>query len=345
MIEMKKNKIEIKSQKGAAIVLVATLVAGIVMLVSIIVIENLRKSISLQGIQKRSLDSLFKAEEGIEYGLYINKEKEVKNFERPFKISIWEKINQNTVIKNDNQALEQLMQPKEERNIVITSQNDENQNSSPQRTIFTNLPSKYQDQVPLWSIREGCEKGCTDSYQENDMEEGKTYRIVINSIFERASWSEVEWEYRLIFKCGGTAFWETSLPSSVTTENCELSNVKLAIDCGDPSLCNVDNCIHKDKSVNFANGEDIMEGKIIPTEWFKVTDSSGELINLTNKKIIVEFKLEQGTMEEVLLTTGTEEKTKMCRSNGGEENPAWEEFRDRRGGLASFEIRKARNIP
>lgn len=327
--------------------MVAILVTGIIMLVSVIAIENLRKSTKLQGIQKKSLDSLYKAEEGAEYGLYINKEKKTKTFNRPFKISIWEKIDQDAIVKNDNQALEQLIQPTEGRNIIITSQSNENQNSSPQRTVFTNLPNKYQDQLPLWNIREGCGEGCAVTYEGNEMEPGKVYRIVLtNAVFERNSWSGAEWEYRLVFKCGNREFWQTSLPPGATmVSGCELSNLKIAADCSDPSLCNMDNCIHHKNDVNFANGEARMEGKIIPTEWFQVVGSSGELVNLTNKKVIVEFKFERGSMEEVEFSNGSQEEVKMCRSNGGGENPSWEEFRDRWGGLASFEIRKTRETP
>ena len=83
-----------------------------------------------------------------------------------------------------------------------------------------------------------------------------------------------------------------------------------------------------------------MEGKIIPTEWFQVTDpGSGTKLNLTSKDIVVEFELLQGTMEEITFSE-PQENIQMCKQN----DTSWQEFRDRRGGISGFEVRKAEGL-
>ncbi|MFH1183248.1 MAG: hypothetical protein V1690_03230 [Candidatus Moraniibacteriota bacterium] len=334
-----------RSQKGAAIVLVAILVTGIVMLVSVIAIENLRKSTEMQGVQKKSLDSLYKAEEGAEYGLYVNKEKTAGNFERPFDISVWEKVGDSSVTKTGDQALEQLAQPTEGRNIVITSQSlanaNDSQEAAPQKTIFTNLPNKYYDQVSLWNIWEGCDnlnQSCDVSYDNNDMEPDKTYQVVVPSaIFDKSGWTDNETEYRLVFKCGNSQYWKGTLSGTENVGGCKITDVKLEIGGCDTSKCKIEGCA-KTIPIDFSNGN---EGKILPTEWFRIDDpDTQEPINLTNEKIVVEFTLEEGTMEEVC-SNGTGGDLKMCRINDDNDVTT---FKDPplncQGGLSSMEVRK-----
>lgn len=346
-------KINIKSEKGAAIVLVAILVTGIVMLVSVIAIENLRKSTELSGVQKKSLDSLYKAEEGAEYGLFINKEKplvQVNNEtdcdnSRPFNISVWEKVGNESSTKKCNQALEQLAQPTEGRNIVITSQSqanaNDNQGASPQKTVFTNLPNKYFDQVPLWNILEGCDLKTEDcvTYENNDMEAGRTYQVVVPSaVFEQSGWNDEETEYRLVFKCGNSQYWSGSQNGTENVEGCRISNVTLKVSGCDTSTCKIEGCTNNIGPIKSSSGNDQLEGKIIPTEWFRIDDpNNGNPINLTGEKVVVEFTLEEGSMEEVSFS-GMQGEIRMCKQDNGN---SWITYKDRQGGLSSLETRKA----
>lgn len=336
-------RINYKSEKGAAIVLVAVLVTGIVMLVSVIAIENLRKSTELSGIQKRSLDNLYKAEEGAEYGLYVNKEKKLDNANTNtnghFNISIWEK-DTNVTDKGDK-ALEKLKQPTEGRDIVITSQSKDNantnQNKASQKTIFTNLPNKYQDQVPLWNIREGCENNndnCETSFENNT--NGQYQVIVPTPIFERTGWSQ-NLEYRLVFKCGITNFWNSNNNSSGGFSNgCTISNVKLKIVGCDVSTCDPANGIPGctiNKDIDFRSGKS-MSGYILPTKWFQI-EENGNLVNLTDTKIVVEFSVDDGYVEKIYYP-GSQNTVRMCQNTGG----SWSSSNNFTYGISSFEIRK-----
>ena len=337
-------KIDFRSQKGAAIVLVAVMVTGIIMLVSVVVIENFRRSSQLQGTQKKSLDSLYKAEEGAEYGLYVNKVKNSNNnFDRPFKISIWEKFNDVAVVKDETQQVkEQLTQPTGGKNIVITSQNvdnaNANQNSAPQRTVFTNLPGKYRDQVPLWSIREGCNEGCDVKYTNIN----KTYRAVLNtSVFDK--WAEDPWEYRLVFKCGSSNFWNNRLTTTGDNVECTISNVKLVYICENFTSCtpdpegNLPDCTRKEGeqfTIKFPGGKPSKKGKILATDWFHFIEGSTRL-SLAGKKLVVEYSL-NGTAEELTLKKSS--GITMCEKTGS----TWTSSDLIRVGLASLEIRKAK---
>jgi len=330
--QIKKRKINFQSQKGDAIVLLSIIVTGIVMLISVIAIENLRKSIELQGVQKKSLDSLYKAEEGIEYGLYVNKEKQEEATDNlPFYISMWE----NGVVKKGLQALEQLLQPTEGRNIVITSESS-NDNQAPKRTVFSNLPNKYYGQVPLWNILEGCGdngQDCDITYEDNDIKDPTVYQVVVPSaMYENSSWDNDKTVYSLSFKCGGKEYWEENGPGI----DCTLKNVKLEVTGCDVSTCKIEGC-SKTIPIKFNNGEDQITGKSISTEWFKIADpGTGQPINLTNEKIVIEFELVSGSMEEAEFNGSSNTDILMCKQNS---DGTWRDFRDRRGGLSSMDIR------
>jgi hypothetical protein len=210
------------------------------------------------------------------------------------------------------------------------------------------LPNKYFDQVPLWNVREGCDEeevSCTDIYENNEayqMLEGSKYQVVVPSaVFERSGWTDVDLEYRLVFKCGNSDYWRGTMNGTQTVEGCRVREVKIGIGGCDTTACKIEGCA-KTISVNFSNGNDQMEGKILPTEWFQFVDSgSGNLIGLTNEKIIVEFELLEGSMEQVIYG-GQQGDIRMCRQESGD---TWRDFKDLQGGLSSFEIRKAKNYP
>lgn len=343
-------EINFKSEKGAAIVLVAILVTGIVMLVCAVAIENLQKSTELQGVQKKSLDNLYIAEEGAEYGLYVNREKKKSwlDLNRPFDVSIWEGSRDYTGNKYDSQALEQLSQPTEGRNLVITSQSNQNQNANTQKTVFTNLPNKYFDQVPLWNIREGCDdtnNQCTPTYDNNNMVEGKVYQVVVpNAAFEKSGWVDTDLEYRLVFKCGSSQFWAGTTSDNQLGPDCRVRNVKLKIGGCNTAVCGANGFEGCTKTilVDFPSDntdQTQMEGKILPTEWFEIVDPvTQEKISLTNEKIVVEFELLSGTMEEISYPANNSGEIRMCKLPDVVGN--WDGFADIQGGLSSMEVRK-----
>lgn len=326
-----KTKKLIRSEKGDAIILLAILVTGIVALICVIAVENLKKSFEIQNIQKASLDSLYKAEEGIEYSLYANKEKTAGiDNQEPFAISVWE----NNDKKGGDNAIQKLIEPTEGRNVIVISESSNNQNSSQdlRRTVFANLPSKYYNQVTLWNSNEDCssDSECISSRENNDMESGQTYQVVLDSAdFQKEDWNKDNIEYRFIFNCGDSQFSKNGVG---TVKGCEIKDLKVGLGC-DFSQCPVGAC-SSFMGIDFSGGGSEAYGNTILSDWFKYIDANESTLDLRNNKLVVQFKLVNGTMEE---TSGPSQDLKMCKEKN---DGTWQMFNDRRGGLASMEIRK-----
>lgn len=293
------------------------------MLISVIAVENLKKSSQIQSIQKESVDSLYEAEEGIEFSLYANKQKDIMGMGEnpPFSISVWDNNNDN---KTGDRALERLRQPTQNQDVVVSSENitNQNDNKSLKRTVFANLPSRYYDQVPLWDRMNGCDADdCIVFAAGPDMAEGDTYQVVssVADFQKDIGWESDDTEYRLVFKCGGD-------------EECTIDDLKVGVGIGcDYSKCDITGCTSF-MGIDFRNGDN--SGRTILSDWFKYLDSDKNVVDLRNSKIVVQFKLVRGSMEEITNLPG--EDLKMCR----QQHSSWSPVPYSSGGLSSLEIRR-----
>ena len=102
-----KNFTNSKKHRGDAVILLSVLVSGLVILISSIAAQNLKKSAEIQGVQKKSLKSLYEAEEGVENGLFLAKNSargsnQNDNYQRFIK-KIWKKIDNNFTEVGENE--------------------------------------------------------------------------------------------------------------------------------------------------------------------------------------------------------------------------------------------------
>jgi hypothetical protein len=339
---MQKYKI-FKSQKGDAIILLSVLVTGIVLLVTAVVVENFRKSSELQSVQKQSVDNLYKAEEGIEYSLYANKVKDLDSEKAgvPFSVKVWEN-GSNVGDADTSAAFYSLKKPSQGRDLLITSENisASSDNNDIKRTVFANVPTRYYDQVPLWSFRNNCPSGnCSVSPPDSDVEEGNIYRIILNTgDYQRGDcgsssstgWCPGNTYYRVVLVCG--------------SDKCKASGLKAGAGCSNVTDCNTISCSTPPtgfKEINFLKGHNTMNGGgVLISDWFNLRDdSSNNLVDLRNNKLVVEFTLTEGTLEEVSGLSGDD--IKMCLRNSDADS--WNFSKDKIIGLGSIEIRRSDN--
>jgi|GEM_PF-1600749 len=321
-----------KSQKGDAIILLAVLVTGIIMLVTAVVVESLRRSGELQSLQKQSVDNLYKAEEGVEFGLYANKEKTFTEKENPpFSIKVYENSSSDGT-DSLGAAYEKLKLPAQNRSLVITSQNASNGNDGTlKRTVFANVPSKYYDQVELWDSRNNCGANCDVSNAcavDGEADDGHLYQIILNaSDFQRgdcgedpdSAWCVDNTRYRVALNCGG--------------DSCTVRDLQVGIDC-DSSQCGASNCSPL-LDMDLWGGNSQMSGKVILSDWFKFFDTEGNTVDLRNKSVMVQFYLVSGSLEQIGGLNG--EDIKMCKQKI---DGTWTSSTGNTCGMATLEFRK-----
>lgn len=322
---MKIKKI-FRSQKGDAIILLSVLVTGIVMLISAIAVENLKKASQLQNLQRNSVNELYKAEEGIEFALYANKEKIFVGpaSNSPFSVSVWE----NNIKNTGTQALNKLSQLTQGKNIVISSENnpDSSTYGNLKRTVFANLPSRYYDQLSLWDFTNGCgSENCNITDNNNDMQSGHAYQAVLStSDFQKSGWTSDNTQYRVVFRC--------------TSSDCEIKNLRVGTGECNFTQCPLSGCSSL-MDINFWNESNDMSGSVIVSDWFQYRDADYKLIDLRNGKLLVYFEIVSGNLAEASGLAGND--IKMCKQNS---DGIWQALTDRLGGTTNLEIRKMGKI-
>mgnify|MGYP000877829551 CR=1 FL=1 len=218
-----------QSEKGDAMILISVIITGLVVLVSTVALENLKKAGAVQGLQKASLDKLYKAEEGIELGLFVNREAfEAPNKNpmdfcqdanpskncKPFNLSVIDREaggGPNTGKK----AVEKLSENPLDKNkdLIMVSQNstDLSNSKEPKRSLMANLPSRYFNQAPIAGPALEC-TGCT---VYGPGEEPNTYKILLKT--NRRPIDELK-DFQIFFHC---------------VKKCSISGVKIGIECKD----------------------------------------------------------------------------------------------------------------
>lgn len=343
-----------KKERGAVVILLSVIVTSLVMIITAIAAESFKKYAGIADLQKKSLEELYKAEEGIEYSLYVNKEKiytplnfnlnATSSGSQPFYLSSWEG-NGNTNAMEGNIAQNELTQTTIGRNIAVISESVSS-SSQAKRSLFTTLPSRYYDQLTLWNSMENCGGtlgDCEIKDSPNDMENEKDYEVVIDTaIYNNTGWETENVEYRVNFNCG---YYDS---------NCEISNFSIALDCGANDFldCPIDTpeTVPEEKCNIFKNDIGMAEyenteGGNLQSEWFVVKDSNGNTVDLRGKRIIIDFTLLNGPMEEVCEgscnnNNNDNETVEMCKKT---DSQVWQKFTGRRGGVSGLEIRKKKN--
>jgi len=141
---------KLKSEKGTTVIIMAIIVAGMIMLVISVAAENIRQSLKTQGNQKKALDQVYQAEEGVEYAYYITKndvefegghEEYIEN--APFDISLWHKSGDDIEeVTGDNKDKIETMRDAVGEEYIIASESIESEDVSQahKKTIFTKNP-------------------------------------------------------------------------------------------------------------------------------------------------------------------------------------------------------------
>lgn len=338
------------SQKGDAMILISIVITGLVVLVSTVALENLRKSVSVQGLQQKSLENLYKAEEGIEYSLFINKNKELianqnLNFNNnsstisenkvAFNLTLFEESKDPKEVpihkKVDSDAVSELAGDTVGRKIVLVSESAKsnvNDNTSLKRTLFANLPSRYYDQSSLGNTLSDCQK-CQVEQNDTDQSSGTRFETILktNRVFPGVNLSQIS--YRLTVNCGGSGFLNLN-------RKCEVQDLKIGLECGEidspnyncPSSSSSNKSIvcNKNFSVNFNNEKNIASGYgSVSTIRFKAPSG----IDLREKTIVIRLKLNEGklaTLKDFCRFNNSCTKTKMCTKK--DSNP-WLTVRDK----------------
>lgn len=341
----------IRSEKGDAMILISIVITGLVVLVSTVALENLRKSVSIQGVQQKSLENLYKAEEGIEYSLFVNKVKDVNNnlnFNNnsatisankvAFNLSLWEDGGNKV---NDNTAIDKLKTTTTNSKIVLVSQSSRdnvNDNTNLKRTLFANLPSRYYDQASMGDTLSDCQN-CQVLQDDAVVESGTRFESVFKTIPAYPTITNpAQLNYRLTVNCG----WQSPF-----NRTCEVQDLKIGVSCGDlsassfscPTSESSSKSIACDQnfSVPFANGKNVMSGNgSVRSIRFKAPSG----IDLRGKTIIVRMKLNSGklmTLKDYCSINNSCSKVKMCRKvNSG----AWTSIKDK-GVHIGFDIKKS----
>lgn len=327
----------LRSEKGDAIILLSILITGIVMLICVIAVESLRNSADIQNVQKKSLNNLYQAEEGIEYSLYTNKQKnQNQDFSvdsKHFAISLFENDNKELGEK----AVQKLIEPIEGRGAVIVSESNESEDVL-KRAVFANIPHRYYDQVPLWNIRDDCEEeGINCSFETESANEEQIYQTAFyNGNFKNddEEWSVENTKYRLIFVCA--------------SDNCTMSGIRVGANCNFTE-CGVEgfvdvpdyNCLLNPISLEGEPGKEFPDGersgKVIVSDWVSYEQKDGTPFDLRGKKIVVQFTLNEGALEKVNGLSSENGEIRMCKKKN---NGTWEPLLDKRLGLASLEIKQ-----
>ena len=337
-----------RKQRGDAVILLSVLVSGLVILVSAIAAQNLKKSAQIQGVQKRSLASTYKAESGIEYGLLVAKNSLAslnQNTNKQFQINVWKKnptTNEFDNVNTNAAAISLAVQtPKD--SIVLSSKNETaDSEDETRKVLISNVPNSFPNQVILWNNMKGCEdlSRCPADNPETGNEKISYQLAVPLSAFDTGTITNPE--YRLVFRCQGAV-------------NCRMGTlvggyldkkIKLKYS-GAGGACDFSQCafsceseVVKELSLRYYS--DAVAGmnipKTIPTEWFTLETS------LSQKFVVVEFDVEEARngVEEIKLgseVTKFDNSIKICKKKG---SGAYKDYLDRRAGLVKVMARKGR---
>jgi len=325
-----------RSEKGDAIILLSILITGIVMLICVVAVESLKSSADIQNVQKKSLNNLYQAEEGIEYSLYTNKQ---KNENQNFAASVNAKSFDVALFDGDDKklgadAFQRLIEPIGKSDAVVVSEGGA-ENDTLKRVVFANIPRRYYDQVALWYINDGCEGiGCSLGTEEITSLGDHVYQVAFkNGTFNegQTGWEADKIQYRLIFMC--------------MSDSCRIKDLRIGVDC-DLTQCetggfNVAGCLlSPDAPGNtefFPNKG--RSGRVIVSDWVQYKDSNNEISDLRGKKVMVQFTLEdEGGLEKVSeLPLSENGEPAMCKKN---DDGTWEPVQNERAGLASLEMKK-----
>ena len=307
-------------------ILLSIAITGLVMMVSVIAIEKLKQATKLQNTQKLSLQNTYQAEEGIEFSLFSAKQgvanvnENSTNANAPlnrFQVSLWDNNNKT----EGTQALQQIAAQNGQEHFVISSKNknnaNQNQNKKLEKSAFSNVPSRFYDQVSVWNdVKDYCNlnnstSNCADqSTDTNTMTTGKQYQIVASVAGFNTPWTSLK--YRLIFRCLSKSCSARDL--KIGYNDCTTTGTTCPMTCG------------KWDSLTFWGGKTSMEANVLVSDWFTTST------DLRGKKIVVQFESVSGTLKQIKTIFGPQNEIMMCKGT--------EVVRDRFGGLTKIDVKK-----
>ncbi len=344
MLKQKQKKL---FKRGDAVILLSVLISGLVILISAIATQNLKKSMEVQGVQKKSLNNLYKAEEGIESGLFTAKESTGVSATGAV-INLWKKVGESFKLESD---ISGLMSSTPKDDLVITSKNapEVQSDGSTQagedttKVLISNIPNTFPDQTLAWDYSRGCQNDAECPEVEEKSSTGNN-QLFYQAASQMANYDERKIpnaEYRFIFKCARGA-------------NCQVGTYKNGNWNDKVTLKYASNLTSCDYSkCPFVCGSETpfevpMEstGTIISkltqtrrSQWFQPG------ANLNGKGIIVEFWVKEtgkglGGIKLSKNAVALDGTNKMCKREGS--NGSYQGFNDQRIGLVKINVRNKR---
>ncbi|MBM3256170.1 MAG: hypothetical protein FJZ04_01730 [Candidatus Moranbacteria bacterium] len=337
-----------RKRRGDAVILLSVLVSGLVILVSAIAAQNLKKSARIQGVQKRSLISTYKAESGIEYGLLVAKNSLSslnQNANGQFQINVWKRnpATNNFDNVNTNAAAVSLAVQTPKDSIVLSSKNETaGGEEETKKVLISNVPNSFPNQAVLWNNMKGCEdlSRCPADDPETGNEKISYQLAVPLSVFDTEGISNPQ--YRLVFRCQGTVNCRMGTMVGGYLEK----KIKLKYS-GSSAACDFSQCAFSCESeavkeLSLRYYSDAVAGMDIPktisTEWFTLDAI------LSQKSVVVEFDVEEASkgVEEIKLPSSITQfdgSIKICKKKGSD---TYKDYTDRRAGLVKVVVRKGR---
>lgn len=353
-----KTKRLVKSQKGDAIILVSVLVSGIVLLVVALMVEKSGKFTQTQDLSRKSIESSYKAEEGLEYILYTTKEGILnQNNKKEFTLTGIKydsnNIKKQTLTTTDETILEAATILPADKLIVISKSDDleeenTNVNSTAGKNLFSNLPKSFYNQVFAWQSTSGCYNGdffeCAEQIVDKQNSASHNYQMIVPLSPISGDWTNVK--YKFVFKCSSKSNTACAVSSvKVRTlldpppegclnypQKCEMVSSNSGKDSFNSNSEGA-NCLSEPVEINLDNNGTGSSNKLIYTEWFNPANSANILGDINGKNMVLEFTANDGEdgVEETILPQDDEGIT-LCKDK--------EEHRNMRAGLFKVVVKK-----
>jgi len=314
-----------RSQKGDAVVMVSVLVAGMVFLVVALMMEKADRFSGTQELGKQAVENTYNAEEGLEYVIYSAKEGiNRENDQDSFGLSSVRYLNdgsQEETYDTTAKTLAAAVGSLPSDNLVIISQSKKaagaGQDDKTKRSLFTNLPKSFYNQVSVWQNTAECYSGDSGSVKPSnlcypDTGTGGTagehnYQLTVPLSSLAADWSNVK--CKIIFKCRDSAANGCSISNARIRriiapapegclsgpQKCPMVNDNSNKDTFSLSDGDTPRCLSDPVSLTFDGQDRSAPHQLVFSDWFDPADYSDRLEGLGGQSLVVEFTAKDGS--------------------------------------------------